>query len=142
MPFVVMRDNQPQKTLESLATKITRIQRWYDCLSAYTYKLVYRPGKLNGNADLISRLRLTVTKDALEAELHLADPADIDAYFIGASGVQPRLRGRAGTILGGMAMQTCDHSDGGGGNIGRRHQPRTSRRDCHGSSYRGTANVS
>ena len=111
--FVVMSDNQPLKNLESLATKVNREQRWYDFLSAYTYKLVYRPWRLNGNADLMSRLPLTATKDALDATLCLTDPTDIDVYFIGASGVQPRLRGRAGTFLGGMAMQTGDDSEGG-----------------------------
>ena len=117
IPFVVMSDHQPLKNLESLATKVNRVQKWYDLLSAYTYKLVYRPGRMNGNADLMSRLPLPATKDALDAKLRLTDPTDIDVYFIGASGVQPRLRGLAGTLLGGLAMQTGDHSEGGGEGI-------------------------
>ena len=90
----------------------------------------------------MSRLPLPATKYALDAKLRLTDPTDIDVYFIGASGVQPRLRGRVGIFLGGLAMQMSDHSEGGRGNIDRRHQPRTSRRDCRGSGYRGTENVS
>ena len=113
IPFDVISDHQPLKNLESLPTKVNRVQRWYDFLSAYTYKLVYRPGKLNGNADLMSRLPLPALEDALDAKLCLTDPTDIDVYFIGASGVQPWLRGRAGTLLGGLAMPTGDHSDGG-----------------------------
>ena len=81
-----MSDHQPLKNLESLATKVNRAQRWYDFLSAYTYKLVYRPGRLNGKADHMSRLPLPATKDALDAKLRLTDPTDTDIYFIGASG--------------------------------------------------------
>ncbi|CAN0593696.1 unnamed protein product, partial [Laminaria digitata] len=50
IPFIVVTDHQPLKNLESLATKVNRVQRWFDFLSAYNYKLVYRPGKMNGNA--------------------------------------------------------------------------------------------
>ena len=39
--FVVASDHQPLKTLESLTTKVDRIQRWYDFISAYTYTLEY-----------------------------------------------------------------------------------------------------
>ena len=119
IPFVVKSDHQSLKNLESLATKVNRVQRWYDFLSAYTYRLVYRPGKLNGNADLMSRLSFPAAKDSLDVKLRLTDPTDIDIYFIGASGVQPRLRGRAGIFLGGLAMQTGDHSEGGE----REHRP-------------------
>ena len=55
IPFVVVNDRQPLKNLESLSTKANRVQRWFDFLSPYTYTLEYRPGKNNGNADLLSR---------------------------------------------------------------------------------------
>ena len=74
---------------------------------------MYRPGKLNGNADPMSSVPLPATKDALSATLRLTDATDIDVYFIGASGVQPRLRRQAGTILGGLAMQAGNYSDWG-----------------------------
>ena len=64
IPFVGISDQQPLKNLESLATQVNRVQRWYDSLSAYTYKLVYRPLKLNGNADLMTRLPFPATEDA------------------------------------------------------------------------------
>ena len=78
IPFIVVSDHQPLKNLESLAAKVNRVQRWYDFLSAYTYKLVYRPGRLNRNADLISRLPLPVTDEAQSAALRLSDPTDVD----------------------------------------------------------------
>ena len=86
--FVVVSDHQPLKNLESLSTKVNRVQRWYDFLSAYTYTLEYRPGKTNGNADLMSRLPLPATEADNHPDLRLSDPADIDVYMIGASGVQ------------------------------------------------------
>ena len=89
IPFVVVSDHQPLKILESLATKVNRVQRWYDFLSAYTYTLEYRPEKNNGNADVLSRLPLPATKADSHPEFRLSDPTDVDVYMIGASGVHP-----------------------------------------------------
>ena len=61
IPFVVVSDHQPLKNLESLSTKVNRVQRWFDFLSACTYTLDYRQGKNNGNSDLLSRFRFVVT---------------------------------------------------------------------------------
>ena len=36
IPFVVVTDHQPLKNMESLATKVNRVQRWFEFLSAYT----------------------------------------------------------------------------------------------------------
>ncbi len=87
IPFIVVSDHQPLKNLESLSTKVNRVQRWYDFLSAYTYTLEYRPGKANGNADLMSRLPLPATEADNHPDVRLSDPTDIDVYLIGASGV-------------------------------------------------------
>ena len=48
----------------------SRVQRWALTLSAYNYKLVYKPGAKNGNADALSRLPL---KDSVN---HTPKPAD------------------------------------------------------------------
>ena len=103
IPFVVVSDHQPLKKLESLATKVNRVQRWFDFLSTYNYKLAYRPGRLNGNADLLSRLPLPGAHDETNSDLRRTDPTDIDAYFIGANGVKPRLPRGTGSVLGGLA---------------------------------------
>ena len=60
-------------------------------MSAYTYTLEYRPGKNNGNSDLLSRLPLPVTEADNHPDVRLSDPEDIDVYLIGASGLQSRL---------------------------------------------------
>ena len=88
IPFVVVSDHQPLEKLQSLSTKVNRVQRWFDFLSAYTYTLEYKPGKSNGNADLLSRLPLPATEADNHPDVRLSDPTDIDVYLIGASGVQ------------------------------------------------------
>ena len=76
-------------------------------LGTYNYKLVYRSG-LNGNADLLSCLSLPANDAATDADLRLTDPNDVAVYFIGASGVQPRLGKRMGTILAGLQQRPAD----------------------------------
>ncbi len=56
------------------ATAATRVQRWALLLSAYDYKLTYRRGLENGNADALSRLPKLATLHEvswLENEIHM-----------------------------------------------------------------------
>uniref|UniRef100_A0A8C2FFT4 Gypsy retrotransposon integrase-like protein 1 n=2 Tax=Cyprinus carpio TaxID=7962 RepID=A0A8C2FFT4_CYPCA len=62
-PFTVFTDHKPlmslfseHKGIPSMAS--ARIQRWALTLSAYQYRIVYRAGKENANADALSRLPL------------------------------------------------------------------------------------
>lgn len=103
IPFEVVTDHQPLLNLESLSSKVNRVQRWYDFLSAYTYTLTYRPGKKNGNADMMSRLPLPATAADSSLRLQLTDPDDVDVYMIGACGVQPAdVRAPMVSSLGGL----------------------------------------
>ena len=61
--FVLVTDHKPlcailgpKKGIPTLAA--ARLQRWAILLSAYTYDIEYRPTKLHGNADALSRLPL------------------------------------------------------------------------------------
>ena len=106
IPFVIITDHQPLKNLESLATKVNRVQRWFDFLSAYTYELIYRPGTANANADMMSRLPLPATVADETDDVRLTDPSEVDVYHIGASGVRPAgIREPLGQSLGGLAEQ-------------------------------------
>ncbi len=65
-PFTVFTDHKPlmslfseHKSIPSMAS--ARIQRWALTLSAYQYRIVYRAGKENANADALSRLPLPDT---------------------------------------------------------------------------------
>ena len=90
IPFQIYCDHQPLRNLFSLAEKVPRVQRWQDFLSAYTYKIFYKPGVSNSNADMLSRLPQLHSEEDVSGQFRLSDPADVDVYFIGASGVLPR----------------------------------------------------
>lgn len=60
---------------------------------------MYRSARLEGNADLLSRLVLPDTDGETNIDLRLTNNADIDVYFIGASEVQPRLKRRTRSVL-------------------------------------------
>ena len=77
----MVSDHQPLKNVANLSTKVNRVQCWFDCLSAYTYTLQYRPGKSNGNSDLLSRLPLPATEADNHPDVRLPDPEDIDMYL-------------------------------------------------------------
>ena len=86
-PFVVVSDHQPLENLESLPTKVNRVQRWYAFLRDFSHTLEYRPGKANGNANLMSRLPSPATEADNRPDVSLSDPPYIDVHLIGASGV-------------------------------------------------------
>ncbi len=63
--FTILSDHQPLKHLLGEnrgipAMASARIQRWALTLSAYNYRIVFKPGSLHANADLLSRLPLPV----------------------------------------------------------------------------------
>ena len=64
--FTILSDHKPlqylfneQRPVPPMA--LSTVQRWALTLSAYSYSIVYRPGKLQGNADALSRLPLPVS---------------------------------------------------------------------------------
>lgn len=84
-----VRDIQRPSTAEnlaSLANKVNRVQRFF-CQHTHTCTLNYRPGKLNSNADLLSRLPFPATEQDESPDMRLTHPADVDVYMIGASGI-------------------------------------------------------
>ena len=66
--FTMITDHKPLLGLFSENKGIperaaARITRWALLLAAYNYKLEYKPGKLNGNADALSRLPIESTDE-------------------------------------------------------------------------------
>ena len=64
---MVHSDHKPLQYLFSESRQVpqmasSRIQRWALTLSAYNYQMVFRPGKLQANADALSRLPLKVSE--------------------------------------------------------------------------------
>ena len=91
IPFEIYTDHQPLRNLLSLAEKVPRVQRWHDFLSAYTYVIKYKPGRVNANADMLSRLPQPPSNQDISGDTRITDPDDMDVYFIGASRVWPRI---------------------------------------------------
>ena len=103
IPFEVETDHQPLQNLASLSDKSNRVQRWFDFLNAYTFKLKHRSKNANANADVLSRLPLPATAEDIQPRYRLTDPSDLDVYFVGASGIHPsRLRTSSDSSLGGL----------------------------------------
>ena len=69
--FKILTDHKPLVSLlgENKGVPLMasgRMQRWAIMLSGYQYKLRYRPGTTNANADALSRLPLTVKPEVTE----------------------------------------------------------------------------
>ena len=72
------------------ATAASRVQRWALLLSAYDYKLTYRKGEQNGNADALSRLpRLATPHEVswLQNQVHMVtlDRAPVTAEEVSSA---------------------------------------------------------
>ena len=89
MKFEIVTDHKPLLGLLGeykpvSVTAASRIQRWALLLSAYNYRLTYRRGVENGNADALSRLpKLATHKEVseMENEVHMVrmDRAPVNA---------------------------------------------------------------
>jgi hypothetical protein len=53
--FVIETDHNPLVFLKKMVGTNARLTRWALCLQPYNYKIIHRAGKLNGNADGLSR---------------------------------------------------------------------------------------
>jgi hypothetical protein len=54
-PFVIMTDHQPLKWLMSVEEPASRLARWLIRLAEFDFKIEYKQGKQNSNADALSR---------------------------------------------------------------------------------------
>jgi len=54
--FTIYTDHNPLKWLFTLKSPEGRLARWTEILKAYDFKVEYRPGKSNANADALSRM--------------------------------------------------------------------------------------
>ena len=54
--FTIYTDHNPLKWLFALKSPEGRLARWTEMLKAYDFKIEYRPGKSNANADALSRM--------------------------------------------------------------------------------------
>ena len=53
--FILVTDRRPLVWLHSIKDPVSRLARWRIKLSEYNYEIVYKPGRVNSNADALSR---------------------------------------------------------------------------------------
>ena len=66
--FTIITDHEPLKFLSTADVPVPRLARLQKRLNIYNHKIEYRPGKLNGNADALSRMVSEDNEDDIEED--------------------------------------------------------------------------
>ena len=101
--FLIFTDHQCLQQICKIGETKPRIQRWMEFLSAYNFRLSYRRGQENANADFLSRLPLPPIADDISGASALTDPDDLGVYLIRACGLTTPSCPFPGVGLGGLA---------------------------------------
>ena len=59
--FILFTDHNPLQYINTLKDSYGRLGRWMMLLQDFQFEVVYRPGRLNGNADALSRCQTVNT---------------------------------------------------------------------------------
>ena len=100
--FLVFTDHECLQQICKIGETKPRIQRWMEFLSAYNFRLSYRRGQENANADFLSRLPLPPIADDVSGASALTDPDDLGVYLIRACGFTTPSCPVPGVGLGGL----------------------------------------
>ena len=100
--FLVFTDHQCLQQICKIGETKPRIQRWMEFLSAYNFRLSYRRGQDNANADFLSRLPLPLFAEDVSGASALTDPDDLGVYLIRACGLTAPSCPVPGVGLGGL----------------------------------------
>ena len=84
--FLVFTDHQCLQQICQIGETKPRIQRWMEFRSAYNFRLSYRRGQENADADFLSRLPLPPIDEDISGASALTDPDDLGVYLIHACG--------------------------------------------------------
>ena len=109
MFFLIFRDHECLQQISKIGESKPRIQRWMEFLSAYNYRLSYRRGRENANADFLSRLPIPPTTEDISGSSALTDPDDLGVYLIRACGYTTPSRPIPGVGLGGLTSQSSNN---------------------------------
>ena len=101
--FLVFTDHQCLQQICKIGETKPRIQRGVEFLSAYNFRLSYRRGQKNANADFLSRLPLPPIDEDVSGASALTDTDDLGVYLIRACGVTTPSCPVPGVGLGGLA---------------------------------------
>ena len=109
--FLVLTDHQCLQQICKIGETKPRIQRWMEFLPAYNFRLSYRRGQENANADFLSRLLLPSIAEDISGASALTDPDDLGVYLIRASGFTTPSCPVPGVGLGGLTPSPCPAPD-------------------------------
>ena len=82
--FPMYANHKCPQQISKIGENKPRIQRWMEFLSDYNYRLSYRRGRGNTNANFLSRLPLPPTVEDISNSSALSDPDDLGVYVIRA----------------------------------------------------------
>ena len=109
--FLVFTDHPCLQQICKIGETKPRIQRWMEFLSAYNFRLSYRRGQDNANADFLSRLPLPPTAEDISGASALTDPDDLGVYLSRACGLTTPACPVPGVGLGGLTPSPCHAPD-------------------------------
>ena len=109
--FLVFTDHQCLQQICQIGETKPRIQRWMEFLSDYNFRLSYRRGQDNANADFLSRLPLPPITEDISGASALTDPDDLGVYLIHACGFTTPTCPVPGVGLGGLTPSPCHAHD-------------------------------
>ena len=113
--FLIFTDHECLQQISKIGESKPRIQRWMEFLSAYNYRLSYRRGRDNANADFISRLPIPPTAEDISGSSALTEPDDLGVYMIRACGYTTSSCSIPGVGFGGLTSLSS-HNPGTGPN--------------------------
>ena len=100
--FLIFTDHECLQQISKIGESKPRIQRWMEFLSAYNYRLSYRRGRDNANADILSCLPIPPTAEDISGSSALTDPDDLGVNMIRACGYTTASCLTPGVGLGGL----------------------------------------
>ena len=109
--FLVFTGHQCLQQICKIGETKPRIQRWMGFLSAYNFRLSYRLGQENADADFLSRLLLPPIDEDISGASALTDPDDLGVYLIRACGFTTPACPVPGVGLGGLTHSPCHAPD-------------------------------
>ena len=84
--FLIFTDHECLQQINKIDESKPRIQRRMEFVSAYSYRLSYRRGRDNANANFLSRLPIPPTVEDISGCSALTDPDDLGVYVIRVCG--------------------------------------------------------
>ena len=109
--FLVFTDHQCLQQICKIGETKPRIQRWMEFLSAYNFRLSYRRGQDNANADFLSSLPLPPIAEDISGASALTDPDDLGVYLVRAWGFTTSACPVPGVGLDGLTPPLCHAHD-------------------------------